>query len=175
VAPVTKPTVKVTSASSHQSVQNPVLKNAAFQVAGKFLSCDRFANVDDVSQDRLPDEGAVPGSATRRPSGVVMSWLFLVASGVLEAVWALALGRTEGFSRLVPTIVFGVALVGSLVGLAMAMRTLPIGTAYAVWVGIGAALTVGYSMMAGDESISPVRVVLIVALVGCVVGLKLTH
>lgn len=104
-----------------------------------------------------------------------MSWLFLVVSGVLEAVWALALGRTEGFSRLVPSIVFGVALIGSLVGLAMAMRTLPIGTAYAVWVGIGAALTVGYSMMAGDEAISLVRVVLIVALVGCVVGLKLTH
>ncbi|MER7556584.1 multidrug efflux SMR transporter [Nocardioides sp. NPDC126508] len=104
-----------------------------------------------------------------------MSWLFLVGSGVLEAVWALALGRTEGFSRLVPSIVFGVALIGSLVGLAMAMRTLPIGTAYAVWVGIGAALTVGYSMMAGEEAISPVRVVLIVALVGCVVGLKLTH
>lgn len=104
-----------------------------------------------------------------------MSWLFLVGSGVLEAVWALALGRTEGFSRLVPSIVFGVALIGSLVGLAVAMRTLPIGTAYAVWVGIGAALTVGYSMVAGEESISPVRVVLIVALVGCVVGLKLTH
>lgn len=104
-----------------------------------------------------------------------MSWLFLVVSGVLEAVWALALGRTEGFSRLVPSIVFGVALIGSLVGLAMAMRTLPIGTAYAVWVGIGAALTVGYSMMAGDEAISLVRVVLTVALVGCVVGLKLTH
>ena len=104
-----------------------------------------------------------------------MSWLFLVVSGVLEAVWALALGRTEGFSRLVPSIIFGVALIGSLVGLAMAMRTLPIGTAYAVWVGIGAALTVGYSMMAGDGAISPVRIVLIVALVGCVVGLKLTH
>jgi quaternary ammonium compound-resistance protein SugE len=104
-----------------------------------------------------------------------MSWIFLVGSGVLEAVWALALGRTEGFSRLVPSVVFGVALVGSLAGLALAMRTLPIGTAYAVWVGIGAALTVGYSMATGAESISAVRVLLIVALVGCVIGLKLTH
>ncbi|MBB3089492.1 DMT family transporter [Nocardioides albus] len=104
-----------------------------------------------------------------------MSWIFLVVSGVLEAVWALALGRTEGFSRLVPSIVFGVALAGSLAGLALAMRTLPIGTAYAVWVGIGAALTVGYSMATGAESISAVRVLLIVALVGCVIGLKLTH
>ncbi|NYI77836.1 DMT family transporter [Nocardioides panzhihuensis] len=104
-----------------------------------------------------------------------MSWIFLVGSGVLEAVWALALGRTEGFSRLVPSVVFGVALVGSLAGLALAMRTLPIGTAYAVWVGIGAALTVGYSMATGAESISAVRVMLIVALVGCVIGLKVTH
>ncbi|MFB9552153.1 DMT family transporter [Nocardioides luteus] len=104
-----------------------------------------------------------------------MSWLFLVGSGVLEAVWALALGRTEGFSRVVPSVVFVIALVGSLVGLGLAMRTLPIGTAYAVWVGIGAALTVGYSMMSGDEAVSAVRVVLIVALVGCVIGLKLTH
>lgn len=104
-----------------------------------------------------------------------MSWIFLVGSGVLEAVWALALGRTEGFSRLVPSVVFVVALVGSLAGLALAMRTLPIGTAYAVWVGIGAALTVGYSMVTGAESISAVRVLLIVALVGCVIGLKLTH
>ncbi|MEU0316155.1 multidrug efflux SMR transporter [Nocardioides sp. NPDC006273] len=104
-----------------------------------------------------------------------MSWIFLVGSGVLEAVWALALGRTEGFSRLVPSVVFVVALVGSLAGLALAMRTLPIGTAYAVWVGIGAALTVGYSMATGAESISAVRVLLIVALVGCVIGLKLTH
>lgn len=104
-----------------------------------------------------------------------MSWILLVGSGVLEAVWALALGRTEGFSRLVPSVVFLVALVGSLAGLALAMRTLPIGTAYAVWVGIGAALTVGYSMATGAESISAVRVLLIVALVGCVIGLKLTH
>lgn len=104
-----------------------------------------------------------------------MSWIFLVGSGVLEAVWALALGRTEGFSRMVPSVVFGIALIGSLVGLGLAMRTLPIGTAYAVWVGIGAALTVGYSMVMGDESVSVVRVLLIVALVGCVVGLKLTH
>lgn len=104
-----------------------------------------------------------------------MSWLFLVVSGVLEAVWAIALGRTEGFSRIGPSVIFGVALVGSMVGLGLAMRTLPIGTAYAVWVGIGAALTVGYSMLSGDEAVSLVRILLIVGLVGCVVGLKVTH
>ena len=104
-----------------------------------------------------------------------MAWFVLVAAGVLEAVWAVALGRSEGFSRLVPSLVFGVGLVLSMGGLAYAMRTLPIGTAYAVWVGIGAALTVTYGMAAGSESFSLVKVVLLVGLVGCVIGLKLAH
>ena len=69
-----------------------------------------------------------------------MDWVILLASGVLEAVWATALGRSEGFARLGPTVVFGVSLVASMAGLAYAMRTLPTPTAYAVWVGIGASL-----------------------------------
>ncbi|MGY1632970.1 DMT family transporter [Geodermatophilus sp. SYSU D01186] len=104
-----------------------------------------------------------------------MYWLVLVLSGVLEAVWATALGRSEGFTRLVPSAVFAVALVSSMAGLAYAMRGLPIGTAYAVWVGIGAALTAGYAMWAGQEPMSVVRVLLLAGIVGCVVGLKLTH
>lgn len=104
-----------------------------------------------------------------------MAWLVLVVSGVLEAVWALALGRTEGFSRLVPTVVFGVALAASMAGLGYAMRTLPVGTAYAVWVGIGASLTVLVGMLTGEEPVSVVRVALLVGLVGCVIGLKLAH
>ncbi|WP_222266425.1 DMT family transporter [Modestobacter marinus] len=104
-----------------------------------------------------------------------MYWFVLVLSGVLEAVWATALGRSEGFTRLVPTAVFAVALAASMAGLAYAMRGLPIGTAYAVWVGIGAALTAGYAMWAGQEPVSAVRVLLLVGIVGCVVGLKLTH
>ena len=104
-----------------------------------------------------------------------MSWFVLVLSGVLEAVWATALGRSENFSRPAPTIVFAVALVLSMVGLAYAMRDLPVGTAYAVWVGIGAALTAGYAMWSGDEPASPVRVLLLVGIVGCVIGLKATH
>ena len=104
-----------------------------------------------------------------------MSWLVLVLSGVLEAVWATALGRSEGFSRLAPSLVFGVALVLSMAGLAYAMRELPVGTSYAVWVGIGASLTVVYAMVTGTEPVSPVKVLLIVGLVGCVVGLKLVH
>ena len=104
-----------------------------------------------------------------------MYWLVLVVSGVLEAVWATALGRSAGFTRLVPTVVFAVSLLASMAGLAHAMRGLPVGTAYAVWVGIGAALTAGYAMWSGDEPASVVRVLLLVGIVGCVVGLKLTH
>ena len=104
-----------------------------------------------------------------------MNWLVLVLSGVLEAVWATALGRSEGFTRLPPTLVFCVSLAASMGGLAYAMRSLPVGTAYAVWVGIGAALTAGYAMWAGQEPVSTVRVLLLAGIVGCVVGLKLTH
>ncbi|MFD4181251.1 DMT family transporter [Rhodococcus sp. NPDC058514] len=104
-----------------------------------------------------------------------MAWIVLVISGVLEAVWATALGKSDGFSRLGPSIVFGVALVLSMGGLAYAMRSLPIGTSYAVWVGIGASLTVAYAMITGSESSSVVKILLILGIVGCVIGLKVLH
>lgn len=102
-----------------------------------------------------------------------MSWIVLIVSGVLEAVWATALGRSEGLSRLWPSVVFVAALLASMGGLAWAMRDISTGTAYAVWVGIGAALTVAYAMITGDEQFSLVKTLLIVGLVGCVVGIKL--
>jgi len=104
-----------------------------------------------------------------------MAWVVLVVSGVLEAVWAVALGRSEGFSRLAPSVVFLAAIAASMGGLAYAMRTLPIGTAYAVWVGIGASLTVAFGMVTGEEPVTVVKVLLLCGLVGCVVGLKLAH
>lgn len=104
-----------------------------------------------------------------------MAWLVLAISGVLESVWAVALGSSGGFSRPGPSAVFLVALAASMVGLAHATRTLPTGTAYAVWVGIGASLTIAYGLATGEESVSPVRILLLCALVGCVVGLKVTH
>ena len=104
-----------------------------------------------------------------------MAWLVLVVSGVLEAVWATALGRSEGFTRLGPTIVFGVSVVLSMVGLAYAMRELPVGTSYAVWVGIGASLTVAYAMATGTEPVSLIKILLLLGIVGCVIGLKLVH
>jgi quaternary ammonium compound-resistance protein SugE len=102
-----------------------------------------------------------------------MPWLLLVASAVLEAVWASALAASDGLSRPVPAIVFAVALVLSMVGLASAARSIPISTAYAVWTGLGAALTVAWAMVFGDERASVVKVLLIAGIVGAVIGLKL--
>lgn len=113
-------------------------------------------------------------NATRLATGVSqVSWIILIVSGVLEAVWATALGKSEGFTKLWPSVIFIAGLTASMAGLAFAMREISTGTAYAVWVGIGAALTVVYAMIFGGEPISIVKVLLIMGLVGCVVGLKI--
>jgi quaternary ammonium compound-resistance protein SugE len=104
-----------------------------------------------------------------------MSWIVLVLSGVLEAVWATALGKSEGLSRLGPSFVFITALIASMTGLGYAMRDLPVGTAYAVWVGIGAVLTIVYAMATGDEPLSALKILYLAMIVGGVVGLKLAH
>ncbi|MFS0712554.1 SMR family transporter [Microbacterium sp. 2P01SA-2] len=101
-----------------------------------------------------------------------MSWVILIASGVLEAVWAAALAASEGFRRKRPALLFAVALAGSMAGLAFAMTELPTGTAYSVWVGVGATLTVVWAMATRRERASVARILLLVLLVACVVGLK---
>jgi quaternary ammonium compound-resistance protein SugE len=103
-----------------------------------------------------------------------MSWLVLVLSGGLEGVWATALGRSAGLTRLGPAAVFAVGLAGSMAGLAWALRSIPVGSGYAVWVGVGAATTAGYAMATGAEPAAPVRIALLTAIVACVAGLKLT-
>jgi quaternary ammonium compound-resistance protein SugE len=105
----------------------------------------------------------------------VMSWIVLVLSGVLEAVWATALGKSEGLTRLWPSVVFFVAILASMAGLGYAMRELPVGTSYAAWVGIGAVLTVVYAMATGDEAVSALKVLFLAMIVGGVVGLKAIH
>lgn len=102
-----------------------------------------------------------------------MAWLVLVLSGIAEAVWAVSLGRSAGFTRVGPTVTFACALILSMAGLAYALRTLPVGTSYAVWVGIGAALTVVYSMAFGGEPLSALRLLFVTFIVAGVVGLKL--
>lgn len=101
-----------------------------------------------------------------------MAWFILIVSGMLEAVWAAALSASQGFRRVRPTVVFVLALVASMAGLAFAMTELPTGTAYAVWVGIGATLTVIWAMVTRVERASLARILLLVLLVASVVGLK---
>ncbi len=122
----------------------------------------------------IPDEvDQYPESEKTGSKGPVMAWIILIISGVLEAVWATALGKSEGLTKLWPSVVFFGGLALSMVGLAWAMRDIPTVTAYAVWVGIGASLTVVWAMITGDTDISWVRILLLIGLVGCIVGLKL--
>ncbi|GAA4024751.1 multidrug efflux SMR transporter [Arthrobacter methylotrophus] len=100
------------------------------------------------------------------------AWAVLLASSVLEAVWATALGLSNGFSQAIPTAVFAVTATLSMIGLSIAVGRIPLGTAYAVWVGIGAALTVGWAMATGVEPPSPLKLLFIAGIVGCAAGLK---
>ncbi|GAB3604938.1 multidrug efflux SMR transporter [Conyzicola nivalis] len=102
-----------------------------------------------------------------------MPWIILFVSAGLEAVWATALGASEGFTEVVPSVVFAVALVASMGTLAYVAKHIPISTAYAVWAGTGAALTVAYGMATGSEVVTVLRVLFLVGIVGSVVGLKL--
>jgi quaternary ammonium compound-resistance protein SugE len=104
-----------------------------------------------------------------------MAWIALVVSGILETVWAAALAQSRGFTRLLPSVVFAVAIVLSMAGLSYALRTIPIGTGYAVWVGIGAVGTAAYGMAALGEPATTARLLCLVAIVGGVVGLKFLH
>ena len=104
-----------------------------------------------------------------------MAWIVLIVSGVLETMWAAALAQSKGFTRLVPSVVFGVALVLSMAGLAYALRSIPVGTGYAVWVGIGAVGASAYGMVTLGEPATAARLLCLVAIVGGVVGLKFLH
>lgn len=101
-----------------------------------------------------------------------MAWVILILSAVFEAVWATALGMSDGLSRPGPTVVFFVATTLSMIGLAWAMKHIPLSVAYSVWVGLGAGLTVTYAMVTGTESVSLPKVILLLGLIGSVVGLK---
>jgi quaternary ammonium compound-resistance protein SugE len=102
-----------------------------------------------------------------------MAWIVLFVSATLETVWATALGESHGFTELRPTIVFGVTIVVSLVAFGYVLAHIPISTAYAVWTGTGAALTVLWGMATGAEPVTALRLLFIAGIVSCVVGLKL--
>ena len=102
-----------------------------------------------------------------------MPWLVLVVSAALEAVWATALGRSDGLTVPGASVVFVLGLVASMATLGWVTRHVPISTAYAIWAGLGAAFTVSWSMLTGGEAVTVVRVLLLAGIVGSVMGLKL--
>ncbi|MBO4141650.1 ligand-binding protein SH3 [Micromonospora tulbaghiae] len=102
-----------------------------------------------------------------------MAWIVLVISGLLETAWAIALDRSAGFTRPLPSAVFAVTLVASMAGLAYALRDIPVGTGYAVWVGIGAVGTALVGMLALGEPVNLPRVTCLLLVVAGVIGLKL--
>ena len=101
-----------------------------------------------------------------------MSWMILILAGLLEVVWAVGLKYTEGFSRLWPSIGVGFAITASMFLLAVAMRTLPVSTAYAVWTGIGIAGTAILGMWMLGETVSVVKLVSLGLIVAGIAGLR---
>ena len=103
-----------------------------------------------------------------------MPWTLLLIAGLLEVCWAIGLKYTEGFTRLVPSVLTVAAMVASVVLLAIAMKSLPVGTSYAVWVGIGAVGTAILGMALFGEPVNAARVVSLGLVVAGIVGLKLS-
>lgn len=103
-----------------------------------------------------------------------MAWIVLVVAGLLEVGWATALPRTDGFTRPVPTALFVALLACSMYGLSVASRTIPIGTAYAVWVGIGAAGAVLVGAALEHRTPAPAQLLSIAALIAAVIAVKVT-
>ncbi|MGK5739009.1 DMT family transporter [Micromonospora sp. URMC 103] len=104
-----------------------------------------------------------------------MAWIVLVFSGLLETAWAVALDRSAGLSRPLPSVIFVATLVLSMAGLAYALRDIPVGTGYAVWVGIGAVGTAVVGMVALNESTSLPRIACLFLVIAGVAGLKIFH
>ena len=102
------------------------------------------------------------------------SWLILVAAGLLEVCWAVGLKYTNGFTRLGPSVFTGVTLAASMYLLSIAARSLPIGTAYAVWVGIGALGAAILGILLLREPVSAARLLFLGLLILSIVGLKMT-
>ncbi|MDO4606370.1 MAG: multidrug efflux SMR transporter [Bowdeniella nasicola] len=103
------------------------------------------------------------------------AWIVLILSGLCETIWAVNLARTEGFTKLVPLIWVVVGAVVSMGGLAWALKSIPVGTGYAVWVGVGAVTTALYAWASGAESMTLIKALLLLGIVACVAGLHMVE
>ncbi|HSG57460.1 MAG TPA: multidrug efflux SMR transporter [Paracoccaceae bacterium] len=102
-----------------------------------------------------------------------MAWVYLLGAGLLEIVWAFAMKQSDGFSRLMPTAIMAVTMVGSLTLLSLSMRSLPLGTAYMIWTGIGAVGTFILGVVCLGEAAGTLRLVAAVMIVAGLVLMKL--
>lgn len=103
-----------------------------------------------------------------------MNWIYLIIAGIFEIAWAIGLKYTEGWSRLWPSVITGSLMVVSFYFLSLAVKTLPIGTAYAVWTGIGTVGAAVIGMMVFGESRDISRIICIMLIIGGIAGLKVT-
>lgn len=103
-----------------------------------------------------------------------MNWIYLGIAGLLEIAWAIGLKYTEGWTRLVPSIITAILMIASFYFLSLAVKSLPIGTAYAVWTGIGTVGAAILGMFLFDEPRDAVRVICILLIIAGIAGLKLT-
>ncbi|MEQ1774134.1 MAG: quaternary ammonium compound efflux SMR transporter SugE [Burkholderiales bacterium] len=101
-----------------------------------------------------------------------MSWTYLMIAGLLEIVWAIGLKYTDGFSKLMPSLITIAAMIASVVFLALALKTIPVGTGYAVWTGIGAVGTAILGIVLFAEPATAARVGCIALIVAGIIGLK---
>jgi quaternary ammonium compound-resistance protein SugE len=105
---------------------------------------------------------------------MTLAWTYLVIAGLLEIIWAIGLKYTQGFTQVWPSVLTITSMVASIFLLAKAVETLPMGTAYAIWVGIGACGTALFSIMVLQETASPLRIFFLALLIVSIVGLKLS-
>lgn len=103
-----------------------------------------------------------------------MNWIYLSIAGILEIAWAIGLKYTEGWTRLVPSLITAILMIASFYFLSLAVKTLPIGTAYAVWTGIGTVGAAVLGMILFDEPRDIVRVLCIALIIAGIAGLKMT-
>jgi len=102
-----------------------------------------------------------------------MNWIILVIAGLFEMAWAIGLKYTEGFTRLWPTVWTVAAMIISLWLLGIAMKSLPVGTAYTIWVGVGAVGTVILGIVLFGEPANPARIISVALIIAGIIGLKL--
>lgn len=103
-----------------------------------------------------------------------MAWVYLFIAGLIEVGWAIGLKYSEGFTKLIPTSLTIVGMTASYIFLAQALKTIPLGTGYAVWTGIGAVGTAILGILLFSESVHPVRILCIIIIIVGILGLKLS-